>query len=127
MTTLENLLERKNMKEKPVVVCLCGSTRFSQAWQDANLYETLAGRIVLSIGCNTKSDEELANESSIKIDKEMLDILHLFKIDLADEILVLNVNQYVGESTKREIEYARKSGKRIRWLEPMQFEEDVSV
>jgi hypothetical protein len=116
---LEAILERKNAKEKPVVVCLCGSSRFHQAWADANLSETLAGRIVLSLGCTTKSDDDLI-KAGVAIDKEMLDLLHLFKIDLADEILVLNVNQYVGESTQREIEYARRLGKRVRWLEPLE-------
>ena len=115
---LDQLLALKNTRQRPVIVCLCGSTRFSQAWQDANLYETLAGRIVLSIGCNTRSDEQLASEAGLTIDKQMLDILHLFKIDMADEILVLNVGGYVGESTRREIEYAHRLGKPVRWLEP---------
>jgi hypothetical protein len=114
---LDALLERKNAKQRPVVVCICGSTRFTQSWQDANLYETLAGRIVLSIGCVTASDDDLA-AAGVEIDKEMLDLLHLFKIDMADEVLVLNVKGYVGESTRREIEYARRLGKRIRWWEP---------
>jgi hypothetical protein len=105
-----------------MVVCLCGSTRFLQAFQDANLRETLAGKIVLSIGCDTKSDQDLALGP---IDKTALDLLHLCKIDLADEILVLNVGSYVGESTRREIDYARMQGKRIRWLEPVA--EGVSV
>jgi hypothetical protein len=114
---LDVLLNLKNTKQRPIVVCLCGSTRFSQAWQDANLRETLAGKIVLSVGCNTKSDEDLIR-AGVEIDKEMLDLLHLFKIDLADEILVLNVDQYVGQSTRREIEYAQLLGKPIRYLEP---------
>ena len=110
-TTLTDLIVRKSVKSKPVVVCLCGSTRFTQAWQDANLHETLAGRIVLSIGCNTKSDDDLMR-AGVAIDKEMLDLLHLFKIDLADEILVLNVGGYVGQSTQREMAYAQRLGKR---------------
>src|SRR5215469_2128330 len=110
MITLDDLLARKNATSQPVTVCICGSTRFIQAWQDANLAETLAGKIVLSIGCNTKSDEELASEMGIEINKEMLDVLHLFKIDRADEVLILNVGGYVGESTRREIEYARRLG-----------------
>lgn len=118
MTTLDDLLARKNAMPEPVTVCICGSTRFTQAWQDTNLAETLAGKIVLSIGCNTKSDEELASEMGIEINKEMLDVLHLFKIDRADEVLILNVGGYVGESTRREIEYARRLGKPLRWLEP---------
>lgn len=115
--TLDGLLIRKSQASMPTIVCLCGSTRFSQAFQDANLSETLAGRIILSIGINTKSDEELI-KAGVEINKEALDTLHLFKIDLADEILVLNVEGYIGESTTREVQYAEATGKRIRWLEP---------
>ncbi len=116
MTILQDLLTLKAALQRPFIVCLCGSTRFMQAFQEANLRETLAGKIVLSIGCDTKSDQDLALGP---IDKTMLDLLHLFKIDLADEILVLNVGGYVGESTRQEIEYARMLGKPIRWLEPV--------
>ncbi len=115
--SLDTLIARKNQQVRPIVVCLCGSTRFMQAFQDANLRETLEGKIVLSIGCNTKSDDDLVAVGMV-INKEALDTLHLFKIDLADEILVLNVGDYVGESTRREIEYAQHKGKGIRWLEP---------
>jgi hypothetical protein len=114
---LDQLLEKKSISVKPTIVCLCGSTRFSQAFQDANLSETLAGRIVLSIGVNTKSDEDLI-KAGVLINKEALDTLHLHKIDLCNEVLVLNVNDYVGESTRREVKYAQRLGKVIRWLEP---------
>ena len=113
--TLHELLSLKANAIRPLIVCLCGSTRFMQAFQEANLRETRSGKIVLSIGCDTKSDQDLALGP---IDKTSLDLLHLFKIDLADEILVLNVDGYVGESTKREIDYAQTQGKLIRWLEP---------
>jgi hypothetical protein len=118
--TLNELLLRKNAQVRPTIVCICGSTRFSEAWKGANLYETLAGKIVLSIGCDSRSDEELARNAGLEIDKAMLDVLHLFKIDMADEILVLNVGNYVGASTSREIEYACRLGKPIRWLEPIE-------
>ena len=114
--TLDDLLMLKEQQVPPTIVCLCGSTRFAQAFQDANLFETLAGRIVLSIGCNTKSDDDLVR-AGVVINKEALDTLHLAKIDLADEVLVLNVGGYVGESTRREVEYAQRLGKCIRWLE----------
>jgi hypothetical protein len=114
--TLDDLLAKKALQSKPIKVCLCGSTRFSQAFQEANLKETLEGKIVLSIGINTKSDDDLI-KAGIKINKEALDVLHLFKIDEADEVLVLNVGNYVGQSTRREIEYAARTGKRLRWLE----------
>lgn len=113
-----------SMKQRPTIVCLCGSTRFSTAFQEANLRETLFGRIVLSIGCNMRNDTEifghLSPEEQARIKAE-LDELHLRKIDLADEVLVLNVGQYVGDSTRREIAYAKSIGKRIRWLEMQRF------
>ncbi len=114
--TLDELLSLKNKTDRPTIVCLCGSTRFSQQFADHNLYETLAGRIVLSVGCNTKSDDDLA-KAGVEINKEALDTLHLWKIDMADEVLVLNVGGYIGESTRREVEYALRTGKRIRYLE----------
>ena len=105
-------------RERPRIVCLCGSTRFYRAFREANLRETLAGKIVLSIGVDFKSDADmlLAGELTLA-DKERLDELHLRKIDLCDEILVLNVDGYVGESTSREICYAERHGKHVRWLE----------
>lgn len=110
---------RNNDPHSPTIVCLCGSTRFSEAFHEANLKETLAGRIVLSIGCDFKSDLDLLLAGELtEADKHRLDELHLRKIDLADEILVLNVGDYVGQSTAREIIYANEHGKRIRWLEP---------
>ncbi|MGH2479409.1 MAG: hypothetical protein ACRDHW_07125 [Ktedonobacteraceae bacterium] len=107
--------------EQPIIVCLCGSTRFHKAFRENNLRETLAGRIVLSIGIDTRSDEDLllagfAGGMTLA-DKERLDLLHLQKISLADEVLVLNVQGYIGESTARELAYAREQGKIVRFLE----------
>src|SRR6266704_190453 len=48
-----------DMMRVPIIVCLCGSTRFSEAFHEANLRETLVGKIVLSIGCDFKSDTDL--------------------------------------------------------------------
>lgn len=107
-------------KRRPPVVCLCGSTRFSEAFQQANLEETLAGKIVLTIGCDMRSNAELfagQSEETLAHIKTNLDMLHLRKIDLADEILILNVGGYIGESTRRELEYALDKGKIIRFLE----------
>ncbi len=97
---------------KPTIVCLCGSTRFGDAYREANRRETLAGRIVLSVGL-------LGHAEGIDMNgpvKAMLDELHLAKIDLASEILVLDVDGFVGQSTAREIAYAERTGKRIRYL-----------
>lgn len=97
----------------PTIVCLCGSTRFREAYEQAQREETLAGKIVLTVGL-LGHHEGLDMNGPIK---KRLDELHLHKIDLASEILVLNVGGYIGESTRREIEYARQSGKLIRYLE----------
>lgn len=112
---------RTENPDRPTVVVLCGSTRFVHAFREANLRETLAGRIVLSIGCDMRADAELfaeLDEAAIEKVKAGLDELHKRKIDLADEVLVLNVGGYVGDSTRSEIEYAQRLGRPIRWLEP---------
>lgn len=100
----------------PAIVCLCGSTRFGNHFHAANLERTLAGEIVLSIGCDTKSDEGL----NITADgKARLDELHKRKIDLADYILVVSDESgYFGESTYSEIEYARGLNKTVRFQVP---------
>lgn len=100
---------------KPKIVCLCGSGRFKDAFEDAEFNETLAGNIVLTIGCNTK---DIARTEDLAHYKPMLDELHLRKIDLADEVLILNVGGYIGDSTRRELEYSKLKGKVIRYLEP---------
>lgn len=101
------------MLDRPKIVCLCGSTRFEQAFKDANRKETLAGNIVLTVGFfGHGSDGEPTAEEKIR-----LDLLHKQKVKLADEILILNVDGYVGQSTKSEIEYANNLQKPIRYLE----------
>jgi hypothetical protein len=108
---------------RPMIVCLCGSTRFWRTFQEASLQETLAGKIVLSIGAARSADDSdktfggyvPVNEFD-KV-KQQLDELHKRKIDLADEVLVLNVGGYIGESTRSEIEHAERTGKPVRYLE----------
>lgn len=98
---------------RPKIVCICGSTRFKDAWEQANKKETFDGNIVLTVGCFGHADEEPLT----RLDKAKLDVLHLHKVALADEILVLNVGGYIGESTEREIEHAITLGKMVRWLD----------
>lgn len=109
-------------KPFPTIVCLCGSTRFWRTFQKAGLQETMAGKIVLSIGAASGTDDDhfgnLPREEYDRV-KVMLDELHLRKIDLASEVLILNVEKYIGESTRRELDYARSNGKRIRFWEPV--------
>jgi hypothetical protein len=109
-------------EDMPIIVCLCGSTRFSTAFQEAALVETLAGRIVVTIGAALKSDQEHFGHlpaAELQALKQRLDVLHLHKIELADEVLILNVGGYVGPSTLRELSYALYCGKTIRFLEPV--------
>jgi hypothetical protein len=101
-------------RPRPVIVCLCGSTRFGDAFRDAMRSETLAGKIVLSVGL-------LGHAEGIDMDgpvKAKLDELHFRKIDLADEVLILNVGGYIGQSTRNELGYARSLGKPVSFLEP---------
>jgi hypothetical protein len=110
--------------KRPTIVCLCGSTRFWRTFQQASLQQTLAGRIVLSIGAARAADDDdrtfggYVPASEYDAVKAQLDELHLRKIDLADEVLILNVDGYIGESTARELAYARATGKPVHfWSE----------
>ncbi len=100
---------------KPTIVCLCGSTRFKQQFIEANFRETMAGKIVLSVGWFGHADGNIYTPT--EEEKVRLDELHLRKIDLADEILIINCNGYIGESTSRELFYAKAHGKQVRFLE----------
>jgi len=103
---------------RPRIVCLCGSTRFLAEFDEASLHETLEGRIVLSIGSTRRSDHEALGHLSSDDRKEILATLaalHRAKIDLADEVLVVNPDGYIGASTSNEIEYARQQEKPIRF------------
>ncbi len=107
---------------RPKIVCLCGSTRFGEAFQKAQLEKTLAGEIVLTIGCNMRNDTQIFGglpESELKEIKTKLDELHKRKIDLCDYVFILNVGNYIGDSTKSEIAYAKKIGKPVSYLEPI--------
>jgi len=96
------------------VITLCGSTRFKDEFMEIQKRLTLEGNIVISVGLFGHSgDDEVWNEGV----KEMLDRQHLAKIDLADEIFVINVGGYIGESTRREIAYAKSKDKNVAYLE----------
>lgn len=103
----------------PEIVCLCGSTRFYDAFQQANYDLTMQGKIVLSVGFYPHAQAEHGHGEGVGHDsaeKIALDELHLRKIDLADRVHVINCGGYIGESTSREIEYAKQQGKVITWL-----------
>ncbi|MGN0978416.1 MAG: hypothetical protein ACI4PH_10220 [Faecousia sp.] len=109
------------MVGKYKVVTLCGSTRFKKAFLEAQKRLTLEGNIVISVGLFGHSgDEEVwegMSEDTLTKTKIMLDDMHKRKIDMSDEIFVINVGGYIGESTRSEIAYAHSTGKAVRYLE----------
>ena len=104
------------MVGKYKVITLCGSTRFKDEFMEVQKRLTLEGNIVISVGLFGHAGD---NEVWIEGTKEMLDDMHLRKIDMADEIYVINVDGYIGTSTRNEIEYAKRTGKVVRYLEKM--------
>lgn len=109
------------MQEKYPVITLCGSTRFKEEFMMAQKRLTLEGNIVISVGLFGHSgDEEVwdgMDEGTLSKTKKMLDDMHKRKIDMADEIFVINVGGYIGDSTRSEIDYAIEHGKKVRYLE----------
>lgn len=103
--------------KKPEIICLCGSMRFLN---DILLLEqslSFKRKIVLSPSVKTIDVERNINLSKYK---PMLDELHLRKIDISDSIFVVNIGGYIGKSTRNEINYALKEGKKVLYLEPPQ-------
>jgi hypothetical protein len=95
------------------IITLCGSTKYKDQFIEQQRRLTLEGYIVVSVGMFGHADNEPITEEV----KTMLDDMHFHKIDLADEIFVINVGGYIGYSTNREIEYARSKGKVVKYLE----------
>ena len=93
------------------VITLCGSTRFKDEFMEAQKRLTLEGNIVISVGCFGHSGDIFTEKQ-----KQMLDDMHKRKIDMADEIFIIDVDGYIGSSTRSEIEYAEKCGKKINYL-----------
>ena len=101
-----------NIVRKFNIITLCGSIRFKKEFLKVQERLTLKGNIVFT----PNFFNNFKGEMSIEM-KRMLDEMHRQKIDLSDEIYVINVNRYIGESTKSEIEYAIANGKRVKYLE----------
>ena len=112
------------MVGKYKVITLCGSTRFKDEFMEAQKRLTLEENIVISVGLfgHSGDDEvwENMDEGTLTKTKEMLDDMHKRKIDMADEIFVINVGGYIGSSTRSEIEYAKAAGKPVRYREPVE-------
>ena len=102
------------------VITLCGSTKFKDEFMRIQKELTLAGNIVISVGLFGHSGDnevwENMPEDTLTKTKEMLDDIHKRKIDMADEIFVIDVDGYIGSSTRSEIEYAKEHGKKVRYF-----------
>ena len=111
------------------VITLCGSTRFKDAFMEAQKRLTLDGNIVISVGLFGHSGDnevwEGMDEDTHTKTKLMLDDMHKRKIDMSDEIYVINVGGYIGDSTRSEIEYAKRTGKDIQYLEEPASEDEL--
>lgn len=114
----------------PKIICLCGSTRFTVQMLIKQWELTKRGCIVLSwcalpeeyfseyaSGKMTDALNATAHIGDQEGVKEIVDEVHKRKIDLADEVLIININGYIGESTRSEIDYAFEQGKKIRYIE----------
>ena len=88
-------------------ITLCGSTKFKREFEAINNKLSLEGMIVYSVTSITPSTEE---------EKTRLDLIHKRKIDNSNGIFVIDVDGYIGESTRSEIEYAEKNGKMVKYL-----------
>lgn len=105
-------------KKKYNVITLCGSTKFQKEFMEVQKMLTLEGNIVISVGVFGHSDPEFLVGLNDEVKKE-LDNIHLAKIDMSDEIFVINVGGYIGNSTNAEINYAILNNKKITYLEPI--------
>ena len=99
-----------------MIITLCGSLKFESLFHDWNERLTLEGYIVISVAVypsQKSNDKGWYTES----EKQILDLVHLAKIDASDAIVVLNKDDYIGFSTQREIDWADMRGKEIYYLE----------
>ena len=87
------------------IVTLCGSTKFKDEFIRANFLLTMKGYIVLSVGWFGHSKENVFTVTSVE--KEFLDDLHKRKIELSDEVFIIDVDGYIGNSTRSEIAHAK--------------------
>ena len=94
------------------IVTICGSMKFKDKMMEIAKELEINNRYVV-IQCVYSNDKFSENEQQI------LATLHYNKIELSDAIYVINVNGYIGSSTSKEIEYAKKLGKEVMYLEPI--------
>ena len=116
------------MVGKYKVITLCGSTRFKDEFLEVQKRLTLEGNIVISVGLFGHSGDkevwENMDEGTMTATKEMLDDMHKRKIDMSDEVFIIDIDGYIGASTQSEIEYAKHTGKIIHYLSEISMRRD---
>ena len=91
------------------IITVCGSLRFMKEMMEITEKMELQGNCMLSPIYPTKQDKDAYTEN----EAIMLDKMHKEKIKISDAILVVDVDNYIGNSTKSEIEFAKSLGKEI--------------
>jgi len=107
---------------RPKIVCLCGSTRFYDEFQQANYAETMSGHIVVSVGFYPRHEGSKFAHPTI-VEKQKLDVLHMHKIDLSERVHFINKAGYIGESTTRELAYSVFTHKEHSWYDQVAGEQ----
>lgn len=103
-----------------MIITLCGSTRFKTEYEEVAKNLALQGHAVLSVNLFAHADNiELTTEEKIRLDNA-----HKQKINISDAIFVINKDQYIGESTYSEIDWAERMGKQIFFLEQIPEKKD---
>lgn len=100
---------RAKVYDKYKIITLCGSTKFKNEFEAINKELTLRGHIVLNLGCFEQTDDGNYNEYQ----KRMFEKMHKARIDLSTAIMVVNKDNYIGESTQKEIDYAKATNKEV--------------
>jgi len=99
-----------------MIITLCGSARFEKEFKEWNEKLTLEGHTVFSLSVYA-SDKPAGKDWYTEEQKKELDAAHKRKISASEAIVVLNVGGYFGDSTRSEIGWAEREGKKIFWLE----------
>jgi hypothetical protein len=116
LNALNAILRRSTAEiiQKPKIVCICGSSRFNDEIAQANVRFTLQGKIVISTTCLVASNIPRCNLDNKS--KQVIFNLNMQKIQMADEIYIVNPDAYIGEFTQQLIAYARMEGKPLAYM-----------
>jgi len=122
-TQLNHLKESTTADSLPEIVLLCGSTKFKEEYVSEYKRLSKEGYVVLSVGCFGHTD----NVSFAETEKKAVDRNHKDKIDIADRIHVINVDGYIGSSTKAKIYYAENTGTEVTYMNETVSEQLIRI